>query len=131
ASSRSASDFGSEIRSSAASRIQCPPYVTKAWPSLARRSSAGPAQPAAAAAASTARRVAANPNGTTSTGSGKRPSAETHLDSSAITIMALEAEATPDPHAGADEFERARRGRTFLGFDLHGREYLSPFRHSG
>src|SRR5262245_4359971 len=37
-SSRSASDPGSAIRSSAASRIQCPPSVTKAWPSRPRRS---------------------------------------------------------------------------------------------
>src|SRR5262245_19737504 len=91
---RSASDFGSAIRSNAASRIQCPPSVTKAWPSLARRSRAGPVQPTAAAAASTARRVAPNPNGTTSTRSGKRPSADPHFDSSAMTIMRPEAEAT-------------------------------------
>ncbi len=58
------------MRSSAASRMKCPPSVTKAWPSVARRNSAGPGQPAAAAAASTARRLAASPNGTTSTGRG-------------------------------------------------------------
>ena len=39
--------------------------------------------------------------------------------------------AEPEPHAGADEFERACRGRTFLGFNLHGREYLSAFRGRG
>ena len=59
---------------SEASSIQWPPSVTKAWPSLPCRSTVGPAQPAAAAAASTARRVAASPNGMTSIGSGKRPS---------------------------------------------------------
>ena len=41
-----------------------------------------------------ARRVAASPNGITSTGSGKRPSTSTHLVSSAITIMRSEAAAT-------------------------------------
>ena len=41
-----------------------------------------------------ARRVAARPNGMTSTGSGKRPSASTHLESSAITIMRSDAAAT-------------------------------------
>ena len=41
-----------------------------------------------------ARRVAARPNGMTSTGSGKRPSTSTHLVSSAITIMRSDAAAT-------------------------------------
>ena len=41
-----------------------------------------------------ARRVAASPNGMTSTGSGKRPSVSTHLVSSAITIMRSDALAT-------------------------------------
>src|SRR5262249_43221665 len=91
---RSASARGSAIRSSAASRIQCPPSVTKAWPSEVRRSSAGPGQPTAAAAASTARRVAVSPNGTTSIGSGNLPSAQTHFDSSAMTIRRADAEAT-------------------------------------
>jgi hypothetical protein len=59
-----------------------------------RRGSAGPGAPADAAAASTARRVAASPNGTTSTGSGYRPSTETHFDRSAITTRAADAEAT-------------------------------------
>src|SRR5262245_8094684 len=93
-SSRSASDPGAAIRSSAASRIQCPPSVTKAWPSWPRRSSAGPLQPADTVAASMFRRVAASPNGTTSIGSGKRPSVDTHFDSSAMTTMRAEAEAT-------------------------------------
>ena len=82
------------MRPNDASTIQCPPSVTKAWPFLPRRSSIGPLQPAAEAAASILRRVAANPNGTTSMGSGKRPSAGTHLDSSAMTIMRAEEEAT-------------------------------------
>ena len=43
---------------------------------------------------SMARRVAASPNGITSTGRGKRPSASTHLVSSAITIMRSDAAAT-------------------------------------
>src|SRR5262245_34707197 len=93
-SSRSASDPGSAIRSSAASRIQCPPSVTKAWPFRPRRSSARPLQPADRVAASRFRRVAASPNGTTSIGSGKRPSTDTHFDSSAMTTMRAEAEAT-------------------------------------
>src|SRR5215204_7055412 len=41
-----------------------------------------------------ARRVACSPNGTTSIGSGKRPSTGTHLDPSAMTIMRAEAAAT-------------------------------------
>src|SRR5262245_39904666 len=80
AASRWASDAGSALRSSAASRIQWPPSVTKTWPSLVRRSSALPGAPAAEAAASTARRVAASPNGTTSMGSGNRPSTDTHFE---------------------------------------------------
>ena len=40
------------------------------------------------------RRVAARPNGTTSTGSGKAPSADTSLEASAITAMRAEAAAT-------------------------------------
>src|SRR4029078_9699905 len=45
-------------------------------------------------AASIDRCMAATPNGTTSTGSGNRPSTSTHLLSSAITIMRSEAAAT-------------------------------------
>ena len=74
ATSRAASAFGSAIRCSAPSRIQCPPSVTKAWPSLVRRSVAAAGEPAAAYTASIARRVDSRPNGSTSTGSGKRPS---------------------------------------------------------
>ncbi len=44
--------------------------------------------------ASTARRVAPRPNGTTSIGSGNRPSIGTHFDSSAMTIMRADAAAT-------------------------------------
>jgi hypothetical protein len=64
--SRDASPLGSGIRTSAASSIWCPPSVTKGWPSWPRRKTAGPGRPAAMAAASTARRVATTPNGTTS-----------------------------------------------------------------
>src|SRR6185295_6797882 len=62
---RSASSLASAIRCNDASRIQCPPSVTKAWPSLPCRSLVGPGLPAAWAAASTARRVAVQPNGIT------------------------------------------------------------------
>ena len=51
-------------------------------------------QPASAVAASTARWVAAAPNGAISIGSGKRPSIETHLVSSTITTIRAEAVAT-------------------------------------
>ena len=74
---RAASDAGSGMRSSAASTIRCPLSVTKGWPSRVRRSKAGPGQPASTAAFSILRRMAANPNATTSIGSGKRPE---HVD---------------------------------------------------
>ena len=45
AASRSASERGSAIRCSAASRMKWPPSVTKAWPALSRRSVSGPALP--------------------------------------------------------------------------------------
>ena len=82
------------MRPNCASRSQCPPSVTKAWPSRSRRNRAGPALPVRAAAASTARRVAAAPKGAISIGSGKRPSTSTHLLSSAMTIMRADAAAT-------------------------------------
>src|SRR5271169_4838317 len=94
AASRSARACGSAIRCNWASRSQCPPSVTKGWPSLPRRGTAGPGQPAAAVAASTARRVASAPNGEISTGSGKRPRIGTNFDWSAITIIWPEAAAT-------------------------------------
>ncbi len=68
--------------------------MTKAWPSLSRRSERRARSAGRGAAASTARRVAPSPNGTTSIGSGKRPSIGTHLLSSAITTMRAEAAAT-------------------------------------
>ena len=71
-----------------------PLSVRNVLPSLSRRKSAGPGEPAAAAAASIFMRVAASPNGTTSIGKGKRPSVGTHLLSSAMTIMRAEAAAT-------------------------------------
>ena len=73
---------------------QCPPSVTKAWPSGVFRSTAGPGHPAAAAAASTARAVAVAPKGGISTGNGKRPSRCTHFDWSAMTSIVAEAAAT-------------------------------------
>src|SRR6202790_4649824 len=84
----------SSIRPRWASTIQWPPSVTKTWPSVPFRSTICPETPVSANAMATARRVAARPNGTTSTGSGKRPSASTHLESSAITIMRSDAAAT-------------------------------------
>ena len=51
------------------------------------RAAPRPGSRAAAVASSTARRVAVAPNGTISTGSGKRPSIGTHFDSSAITSI--------------------------------------------
>src|SRR5262249_19168787 len=67
--SRPASSRGSGIARRWASKIQCPPSVTKTCSSLVLRKLIGPMQPAAAIAASTARRVAAAPNGAISMGS--------------------------------------------------------------
>ena len=82
------------IRPRWASTIQWPPSVTKTWPSLPFRTTICPETPLSANALPMARCVAARPNGITSTGSGKRPSASTHLVSSAITIMRSDAAAT-------------------------------------
>ncbi len=84
---------------------------------MSRRSRAGPGAPAAAPAASTARRVAARPNGTTSIGSGKRPSTGTHFDSSAITIMRADAAATIFSRSSAPPPPLIRRqvGRDLVG----------------
>src|SRR5262249_6647647 len=65
AASRSPRPLGSGIRPSEASRIQCPPSVTKAWPSLSRRSRSGPATPMSAVTASTARPPAPTPHAIT------------------------------------------------------------------
>jgi hypothetical protein len=89
-----ASARGSGIRCNWASKIQCPPSVTKTRPSFAFRNATGPGQPASAFAASTARRVAAAPKGAISIGSGNRPSIDTHLDSSAMTTTCADAAAT-------------------------------------
>src|SRR3984893_14578558 len=82
------------MRSRWASTIQWPPSVTKTWPSLFFRTTICPETPLSANARPMARRVAARPNGMTSTGNGKRPRTSTHLESSAITIMRSDAAAT-------------------------------------
>src|SRR6266849_9415595 len=84
----------SAIRPRWASTIQWPPSVTKTWPSLPFRTTICPETPLCANASPMARRVAARPNATTSTGNGKRPRTSTHLESSAITIMRSDAAAT-------------------------------------
>ena len=83
------------MRWSAASRIQLPPSVTEGLallvaPQQRRAGSAERPQPRPRSSM----RVAASPKGTTSIGSGNRPSVATHLLSSAMTIMRAEAAAT-------------------------------------
>ena len=68
--------------------------MTSVVPSARWRSTSLPAAPEDEIAAATARRVASSPKGTTSIGSGKRPSVCTSLPSSAITIMRADAAAT-------------------------------------
>ena len=72
----------------------CRRRSTNGVPSLPRRSSISPSQPASAASAATMLRVAARPKRTTSTGSGNLPSVATRLEASAMTIMRSDAMAT-------------------------------------
>src|SRR5260370_22079895 len=92
--SNPASRGASAIRPRWASTIQWPPAVTKTWPSLPLRTTICPETPLCANASPMARRVAARPNGTTSTGSGKRPRNSIHSESSALTIRRPEAAET-------------------------------------
>ena len=90
---RRASASGSWMRPRCASRMTWPPSVTKGAPSAARRRRRSPAgqgiqQPAMAPP------VALRPKGTTSIGSGKRPSRSTRFEPSAMTIMRRLAAAT-------------------------------------
>ncbi len=94
AASRAARACGSAMRCNWASSSQCPPSVTKAWPFCGRAQRRRARTAGRGGSASTARRVAVAPNGAISIGSGKRPSVATHFDSSAITTIFADAEAT-------------------------------------